>query len=666
MKVARIAVNYPLKNSGLLYHYEEELEVGQVVEVPLGKRSELGCVLALDESQSEEYKSTSLDKIKSIKAIVPDWKLTKEELALYQWMSHYYHYSLGQLIFDCLPHHLKRPRPLEFTQGEGRPLEFVPNPKQRSIVEAIREGLGHFQRFLVHGVTGSGKTVVYLDLIKQNIDQGKSVLFLLPEINLTPQFISTFAKYLKAPVFAYHSELPDSQKYQIWLMARNNKEPCLLLGVRSSIFIPVNNLGLIIIDEEHDTSFKQDDRCPYNARDVASKKAQLLNIPLVMGSATPSVETYANFHSTKEEKQLFEMKERAGEAFLPKVELIDARSKSETEDDIWPLVPQSIAAIREALARDEQVLVFVNRLGFASYLQCRACGHQFNCLNCAITLRYYKRKNILACHHCDYKEPLPSECPSCGCLTLSQKGFGTEKVQEVLQKKLPGYSIERFDRDEIKNFTQLEERLDDFHSGKINLMVGTQMLSKGHNFEKVKLVLILGIDSQLNFPDFRSAERVYQTLTQVSGRAGRYSQDGRVLIQTLNPDNSLFKIVQRHDFHQFYQDELKIRELCDCPPFKRLAIIHFSGRFQDKLIHHVTEFVGPMLRSLIQQHFKEVTILGPRPAHIEKKSNQFTWSILLKSSETSQLHNLLKSFEMNYKTLSSVTYKIDVDPYSLI
>jgi primosomal protein N' (replication factor Y) len=666
MKVARIAVNYPLKNPGLLYYYEGDLEIGQVVEVPLGKRSEVGCVLALDESGSEEFKSTSVDKIKSIKGIVADWKLTKEELALYQWMAHYYHYSLGQLIFDCLPNHLKRPRPLDSTQGQGKDLEFVPNPRQQSIIESIRLGLASFHRFLVHGVTGSGKTVVYLDLIKRNLEQGRSVLFLLPEINLTPQFIATFAKYLNAPVYSYHSELADSQKYQIWQMARSSKEPCLLLGVRSSVFIPMNNLGLIIIDEEHDTSFKQDDRCPYNARDVASKKSQLLNIPLVMGSATPSVETYANFHSPREEKNLFEMTERAGDAFLPKVELIDARTKSENEDDIWPLVPASIQAIREALARDEQVLVFVNRLGFASYIQCRACGHQFNCLNCAITLRYYKRKNILACHHCDYKEPLPSECPSCGCLTLSQKGFGTEKVQEVLQKKLPGFSIERFDRDEIKNFTQLEERLNDFHSGKIQLMVGTQMLSKGHNFEKVKLVLILGIDNQLNFPDFRSAERVYQTLTQVSGRAGRYSQDGRVLIQTLNPDNSLFRIVQNHDFHQFYKDELKIRELADCPPYKRLAIIHFSGRFQDRLIGHVTEFVGPMMRSLIQNHFPEVTILGPRPAHIEKKSNQFTWSILLKSSDMSQLHNLLKSFEMNYKTLSSVTYKIDVDPYTLV
>lgn len=666
MKVARVAVNFPLKNKGLLYHYEGELARGQVVEVPLGKRKEYGCVLSTDESGSDEYRSTPIEKIKSVSGIITEWKLQGPELELFEWMAGYYHYSLGQLIFDCLPNHLKRPRPLDFVQGEGNKLEFVPNPVQVSIITRIREGLGGYGRNLIHGVTGSGKTVVYLELIQSVLAEGKSVLFLLPEINLTPQFISTFAKYISAPIYSYHSELADSQKYQIWQMARNLTTPCLLMGVRSSVFIPLNNLGLIVIDEEHDTSYKQDDRCPYNARDVASKKAQLLGIPLVMGSATPSMESYSQFHSASSKGHLFEMKDRAGDAYLPEIELVDARDKTMKEDDTWPIVRKSIDTIRSSLDRGEQVIVFVNRLGFANYIQCRACGHQFNCPNCSITLRYYKKKNLLACHHCEYKDDVPSQCPECGSLTMVQKGFGTEKVQEVLQKVFPGKTIERFDREEIKNFKQLEKRLDDFHQGNIDIMVGTQMLSKGHNFEKVKLVLILGIDSQLNFPDFRSQERVYQTLTQVSGRAGRYSKDGKVLIQTLNPDSSLFQMVKTHSFHDFYESELKIRELCDCPPYRRLAMIHFSSRFQDRLVDHVVENIGPMMRRLIQDHFKEVTILGPRPAHIEKKSNQFTWSILLKSQDLTQLHNLLKSFEMNYKSVTSVSYKIDVDPYTLI
>lgn len=665
MKVARVAVNYPLKNQGLLYFYEGELQRGQVVEVPLGKRKEFGCVISTDESKSKEYNETPQDKIKSIHGLVENWKLEESELQLFEWMAGYYHYSLGQVIFDCLPGTLKRPRSLDQTQGEGKELEFVPNQKQQHIIQEIRKGLGAFNRFLIHGVTGSGKTAVYMDLIRTTLEKGQSVLFLLPEINLTPQFTSTFAKYIKAPILSYHSEISDSQKYQIWQMARMAKEPTLILGVRSSVFIPLANLGLIVIDEEHDTSFKQDDRCPYNARDVASKKAQLLKIPLVMGSATPSMESYSAFHQAGQ-KNLFEMRERAGEGFLPEVHLVDARDKTDKELDIWPLVPKSIEMIKSSLDRKEQVLVFVNRLGFANYLQCRACGHQFNCPNCSITLRFYRKKNILACHHCEYKEPLPSQCPQCACLTLSHKGFGTEKLQDVLNRIFPDKTIERFDREEIKTFKQLEERLNDFHEGKIDIMVGTQMLSKGHNFEKVKLVLILGIDSQLNFPDFRSSERVYQTLTQVSGRAGRYSKDGKVVIQTLNPENRIFQIVKNHDFDQFYQDELKIRELCECPPYKRLAMVHFTSRFQDRLIPHVNDHVGPMLRNLIGTHFPEVTILGPRPAHIEKKSNQFTWSILLKSKDLPQLHNLLKTFENNYKSLSSVSYKIDIDPYTMV
>lgn len=666
MNVARIAVNYPLKNSGLLYFYEGELKRGQVVEVPLGKRKELGCVISTDESQSKEYQDTPQDKIKSIIGPIPDIKLDESELQLFEWMASYYHYSLGQVIFDCLPNNLKRPRPLDKAEGAGKDLEFTPNTRQQYVMEEIRKGLGQFNRYLVHGVTGSGKTAIYMDLIKKTMEEGKSVLFLLPEINLTPQFTATFAHYLKGSILSYHSELADSQKYQIWQTARNTTGPVLILGVRSSVFIPLNNLGLIIIDEEHDTSFKQDDRCPYNARDVASKKAQLLKIPIVMGSATPSIESYSAFHGANANKNLFELRDRAGNAFLPAVELIDAREKVDKELDIWPLVPKSVTAIKEALERKEQVLVFVNRLGFANYLQCRACGHQFNCPNCSVTLRYFRRKNALACNHCEYKEPLPESCPKCACMTLSHKGFGTEKIQDVLHKIFPGKVIERFDREEIKTFKQLEQRLDDFHEGKVDVMVGTQMLSKGHNFEKVKLVLILGIDSQLNFPDFRSNERVYQTLTQVSGRAGRYSQDGKVLIQTLNPENRLFDIVKKHDFDGFYEDEMKIREMCECPPFKRLAMIHFSSRFQEKLIPHVSESVGPMIRSLIASHFPEVTILGPRPANIEKKANQFTWSILLKSKDLPQLHNLLKSFEMNYKSMSSVSYKIDIDPYTML
>ncbi len=669
MQVVRVAVNFPQKNSGLLYHVEAPplLEVGQVVEVPLGKRSALGCVIGVQEENSEEYKSTPREKIKSIKEVMKDWVLSSDELKLYDWMAQYYHYALGQLIFDCAPNHLKRPRTVQVRVGDNKELKISPNSEQQNVIDKVIASQAGFRRFLIHGVTGSGKTLIYLKLIQNAIKNKKNVMFLIPEINLTPQLIDTFAEYLDCEIFAYHSELSDSEKFMMWKRAQDNTSPALFLGVRSSVFLPVKDLGIIIIDEEHDTSFKQEDRCPYNARDVATKKAQLHQVPIIMGSATPSVENYAQFHKPENKEFLFELKNRAGNAFLPKIELIDARSdKSDENQGLWPLVPKAKEALAEALAKGEQALVFVNRLGFANFLQCKECGHQFNCPNCAITLRYYKKKNQLACHHCDYKISMPNQCGACGCMTLMQKGFGTEKVQEVLQGVFPDKKIERFDREDIKNFKQLEERLGNFHNGNIDILVGTQMLSKGHNFERVKLVLVLGIDGQLNFPDFRSPERVYQTVTQVAGRSGRYSQDGKVVIQTFNPDSPLFLTIEKHEFHQFYTDELEIRHLCDCPPFKRLVMIHFSSRFQDRLITHMNQNVGPIMQQLITKNFNQVHLLGPRPAFIEKKSGQFTWSLLLKTEDLSQLHNLLKTFESNYRVPSGISYKIDVDPYTLM
>jgi primosomal protein N' (replication factor Y) len=560
---------------------------------------------------------------------------------------------------------MKNPRDLKISLPIKGQIEIQPNEDQFKVIEEIKLKLNGFFKFLIHGVTGSGKTIIYIELIKELIKQKRSVLFLLPEINLTPQFVKTFSELLNVPVLLYHSEITNSQKDQIWRLARDMDGPYVVLGVRSAVFIPIKNLGLIIIDEEHDQSFKQDDRCTYNARDVAYKKAQLHHIPIVLGSATPSLETFYSFQELDQSKKKFSLVKRAQNSSLPRIDLIDSREKSESSSVFWPLDLKSIDLITKALEKKEQVLVFINRLGYSTFIQCRSCGSQFQCPNCSIVLRYYKQKNELACHHCEYKQPMPKMCQSCGCMTMMNKGFGTEKVQEVLKQIFSSARIERFDRDEIKNVKELETRMNDFHSGKIDILVGTQMLSKGHNFQRVKLVLVLGIDSQLNFPDFRAMERVYQTLTQVSGRSGRYSQDGLVAIQTNAPENSIFKLIQDHSFYGFYESEVEHRKICECPPFTKIAIINFYSRFQEKLIGHILNHVTIMLKSLIAHHFKEVKLLGPRPAFIEKKSNQYSWTLMLKSQDVHSLHNLLNSFELNYVKTSSISYKVDVDPYFL-
>jgi len=663
-KAYSIAVNYPQKNSLLTYLCpEENLVRGELVEVPLGRRKEKGVVLE-EVSFLEERKY----KLKEIsKKLDGELKVSGKELELYQWMAKYYRYSLGQLVFDCLPKALKRPRPLKAVAGLGESFPHILNLKQSNIFNKLNSFLEKgFSQHCLHGVTGSGKSVVYLKLMQELFSKGRSVQFLLPEINLTPQFIDFFQTYLNVPIYSYHSGISASQKYGLWKFLQEDESPKLVLGVRSSLFLPIKNLGMIIVDEEHDQSFKQEDRCCYHGRDVAIKKAQLSDIPVLLGSATPSVESYNRF-TKNDYLHYYKLEERAGLGEPPQIAFLDERKKNQTEqqdDFCWPLLGESISAIRESFDKSEQVLVYVNRLGFAQYIQCRSCGHTYDCPNCTVSLKYHKKKNSLSCHHCEYEVPYPSSCPSCDCLTLVQKGYGTEKIQEILSHLFPDKNIERFDRDEVTNFKKLEDKLARFHKKEIDLFVGTQMISKGHNFKNVNLVLILGTDSQLNYADFRSQEKVYQQITQVAGRAGRFGPNSKVLVQTLNPETGLFEHIKQHHFSEFYDDELRAREACFCSPYSRMVMVYLSSRFLDRLIQ-VCEEMGEALKNISHMHFSNVRVLGPRPANIEKRVNQFTWCFLLKSEDINQIHNLLDNVENNFKLPSGVKMKVDVDPLNL-
>ena len=661
-----VAANTPFNQSLLTYSASSEissqLKKGTLVKVPLGKNRFIdGCIWS--ELATEEIaKTMDLSKLKPIKEIVGDLVLSESECELFQWMANYYHYPLGQLIFDVLPTFLKRPRKLNFDQGQGVEENFILTDEQNNAVEKIKSnGSDKFSKWLLHGVTGAGKTIVYLRLIKEIIAQGKSVLFLLPEINLTPQFLKTFQTYLNVPIYSYNSAISNSDKFGLWKLLQEDDKPKMILGVRSSVFLPIKNLGMIVVDEEHDQSFKQDDRCTYNARDIAIKRASLEKIPVVLGSATPMVETYKSF---VEGDNYLPLKKRAQSASLPKVELVDMRGRArvETEKMLWPYSSESIFKIRKALEKNEQVLVFINRLGYASYLQCNACGHQFACPNCSTNLKYFKRRSELSCQTCEFKMPAPEMCPECMNLNLQPKGFGTEKAHEVLQQLFSDKIVERFDRDEIKTFDNLEATLNRFHSRQSDILVGTQMLSKGHNFENVNLVVILGIDSQLNFPDFRSNERVYQTLTQVSGRAGRFGKEAEVLVHTLAPENKIFTYVQDHSFDRFYEDEIPMRLMCSSPPAKKLILLYFNGKDQGELIKEVSKQTQ-IFKDLTNQHFKKVDVLGPRPSMIEKKVNKFTWSIMIRSDDINQLHNALNTYLKHRTDSSAISLKIDVDPY---
>jgi primosomal protein N' (replication factor Y) len=659
----QLAVNLPIKNSTLTYASDLPLKRGEMVEVPLGRRKSQAIVLR--SSKPSEVRDIPKDKIKFASALLENsFVISEEEIELYTWMSQYYHYSLGKLIFDCLPKLMKRPREPKFKRGRGEPIPHELNELQKNVYEGVKKTLGAgFSQHFAHGVTGSGKSLVYLSLIKDVLNSGKSAQFLLPEINLTPQFTQMFEQFLGHKVYAYHSGVTPSEKFNIWKALKESDEPVLVLGVRSSIFLPIKNLGIVVVDEEHDQSFKQSDRCPYNGRDVAIKKAQIANAPIILGSATPSFENYYHFSNHNGGRNYYTLKERVSTGNLPKLVVYDSRDRFKENDPAWPLLDETLVDIKAALEKKEQVIVFINKLGFSAFVQCRSCGHQFKNEDCGCenNLRYFKQRNELSCAHCEFRKPMPDKCPDCGSITMVNKGFGTEKVAEVLKKIYPEYRVDRFDRDEITSTKKLNEKLESFHSGKIDLLVGTQMLAKGHNFERVNLVVMLGLDSMLSFSDFRSTERTYQLASQVSGRAGRYSKESKVVIQSMNPDHPIFEIIGSHSFTKFYEDEVELRRLCSCPPFTKLTMLYFSSRFRDKLIQTVNS-VSTSLNSAAIKNFNEVRVLGPAPLSIEKKANQFTWAIMLKTDNINQLHNIISTFENNYKPISGVSYKIDVDP----
>jgi primosomal protein N' (replication factor Y) len=472
MKLAEVAVNFPQKKTLDLLTYlipaDREVSPGDIVTVPLGKRKEIACVVKLI---SEKELKFDIKKIKPIEDFEDEvLRLSSKELALYQWVSSYYHYPLGKLIFDCLPN-IHSVKPPKFSKLKKINFPFALDGIIKQYYDQILENSNQFSQWLVHGVTGSGKSILFYFLIKKILSEGKSVLLLVPEINLTPQFLNFYGQYLDETVYPYHSAVSSAKKFQIWMDAKTNDGPKLIIGARSSIFMPVKNLGAIFIDEEHDHSFKQDDRCHFHARSVAIKKAQLENIPVVLASATPSLETYTRFIADK--KNYLPMKERFNNSKLPEVVKI---KNPEYTDSSWPISPGDIELIKNNPA--DKFIFFVNKLGYSNYLLCRACGHKFECPNCSVSLTNYEKSNILSCHLCEYKIKRPNMCPECSCLDLSPVGFGTEKLEKVLTEYFPEKKILRFDRDEIKNQTQLVARLDEIYSGQFDILVGTQMIAK--------------------------------------------------------------------------------------------------------------------------------------------------------------------------------------------
>ncbi|MCF6267786.1 MAG: primosomal protein N' [Desulfuromusa sp.] len=534
------------------------------------------------------------------------------------------------------------------------------NRAQVKAVEEITPSIQHhvFAGFLLHGVTGSGKTEVYLHAVDQCLRADRQALILVPEISLTPQLVARFRTRFETTgvgIAVLHSGLSAGERYDAWReIVRNNIQ--IVIGARSAIFAPLHNLGLIVIDEEHDSSYKQGEGFRYNARDLALVRGQQQNCPVLLGSATPSFASYYRSEQGALTRLMLDKRVHGGD--LPKVELVDLKDQVVE----GTLSNSLIEAIQQALERREQILLLLNRRGFAPFLLCTDCGESFHCPNCEITLTYHQRSRELRCHYCDYVDAVPEHCHKCQGLNIEPQGAGTERLEQELEELFPSAMIARMDRDTTSCKGAHQKIMTEMLAHKIDILVGTQMIAKGHDFPGVALVCVLGADSILNFPDFRSGERSFSLLTQVAGRAGRASGGGRVFIQSYNPDHYALTCAAKQDYRDFYQQELPFRQELGYPPYGHLVNLVFSGNNNPQVQTAASQF-GHFLSGIAQA----VEVLGPSPCPLARLRGKSRYQILLKSATRPQLRRLLDQLDNGMKQLPrQVNLNIDVDPIDML
>ena len=521
--------------------------------------------------------------------------------------------------------------------------------------------------FLLHGVTGSGKTEVYLQAIAHALEQGKGAIVLVPEISLTPQTVERFkARFSHGPlqtlVAVLHSHLSSGERHDEWHKIRQGRAR-IVIGARSAVFAPVDPLGLVIVDEEHEHSYKQEEAPRYNARDLAVVRGQQEGAVVVLGSATPCMESYYNVQRKK--YFLLSLTERADEKNMPIVRIVDMRNASSKGKGISIFSPQLHEAILQRLEKKEQVMLFLNRRGWSSSLQCPECGFVAECPNCSVSLTYHRSAQKLMCHICGHIDSAPSKCPeqNCGNASIRYSGLGTEKVEAALDKNFPSARVKRMDSDTLKRKEDYRRILGDFRSGKIDILVGTQMIAKGLHFPNVTLVGIIHADLSLHIPDFRAGERTFQLLTQVAGRAGRGDVEGEVYVQSFTPFHPAIQYARRHDYIGFYDQEIEFRQELHYPPVGRVALLTLRGRSEDRV-----RFFADHLRKemdLLAIQLGDIVIAGPAPAPLLRAENFYRYQIMIRTPRMPQLSRQLSTKFDSLKIPEDLRLIIDIDPVSL-
>ncbi|WP_413292219.1 primosomal protein N' [Bdellovibrio sp. HCB185ZH] len=672
----KVAVDAPLPEA-LTYSYAEPLMRGQLVNVPLGKRKTKGLVLG-PTTEAPEFKVKAIDSIDPEYAPLPD-----AFVKWLEWLGNYYLHPVGQVVQSAFPPLKKADK-----QRASKRAPVVPQlesdklpeltPEQKSSIDGIAAHQG-FSTHLLFGVTGSGKTEVYLRLLDKVLKEGKRGLVLVPEISLTPQLIQRFARRFGDKIAALHSQLTDRERTNQWWDVVEGRKS-ILIGARSALFCPVPDLGLIIVDEEHEPSYKQDEKLKYNGRDAAVMMGKIMNCPVVLGSATPSLETWKNAQEGR--YFLHPLKNRVAGRALPDVEVIDLR-KLKADDDHQKLLiekyshlpywmsPQLFERMRETLDRGDQSALFLNRRGIAQMVVCPACGHTRECPNCDISLTLHAGSHLV-CHYCDYHEQMKKKCPDCKEGELEAIGLGTELLETDLARIFPGKVIARADRDEIQNRGDLEDLIARMESGEIDILVGTQMIAKGLDFPKLKLVGLVLADVGFNLPDFRATERSFQLITQMSGRSGRHVKEGEspglVIIQTFNTEHDSLTFAQHHDFEGFATNELNVRAALNYPPVGRLVSFRIQGTHLGK-VEETARLLARRAHSLKAQieKYKSIEVLGPAEAALAKLRGQFRYHLLVKSSQGALTNPFSRQLLGDQEWVpSGVKIVVDIDPMNLL
>jgi len=740
-KYIKVAVSVPLRDT-FLYCLPKDMIgkdwTGYAVLVPFGNQIVTGFVLGEEELVNEDDIDIEIKPIIDILTEAP--LFTKKMIRLFEWMSEYYFYPIGQVIHACIPSlfNISRFFTATITKKGKKAVEELPqgseekalllwimqNPGEKidasikllkkmqengwiklkrqirkkkkksllmgrsvdgrftastviperlerqqqiaisKIVNALKKG--NFSVFLLFGVAGSGKTEVYLRAAESAISAGKQVILMLPEISLAVYMESLFRARLGERVAIYHSKLSEGERYEQWMkMIRGEVD--VVIGARSVIFAPLPRLGLIIVDEEHDPSYKQEAIPYYQARDLAVVRAQLEKAVVVLGSGTPSVQSYNNCLTGK--YRLILMKKRVDKRPMPDIELVDMKK----EEGKGIFSKRLISAIEENLKKGEQTILFFNKRGFYRLYMCRGCGKPVKCPNCEVSLVYHLKEDQLKCHYCGYHTSKPDKCHFCGARMFRTIGFGTERVEKKIAELFPEAKLARMDTDSVRRKGAIAKLLKRFLDKEIDILIGTQMVTKGYHFPNVTLVGVIHADISLLFPDFRASEWTYQLLSQVAGRAGRGKQKGKVIIQTYNPEHYSIQSVTRHDYLAFFKEERKLRSALKYPPFSHLTCLRFQGDIKENVIesaYYVSELIKEMLTEEESQlHNKKVDLLGPVEAPISKIKGKYRCHLFIRTFEPYIHAHILKNIQPlanRFLKPREVTLLWDVDPYFML